>query len=324
MRRSFQKTVAEILCLALMICWCVELGTGQQTSYAQKLGYPAKTKLLILHADDLGVAHAVDRASFYALGHHNVSSASVIVPAPWLTEVAAWSKVHPGADIGIHVALTSEWEHYRWRPVAPADQVPSLLDPEGYMWATEVLAGKHEDASQAEREIRAQVEWAIKLGIHPTHMDTHMGTVFQTPALYAAYVRIAHEFHLPFMAVRNPLMPRQMRADLTPNDIVLDHVITASARLAPARWMDFYRNALRSMKPGLNEMIVHLGYDNAELEAITENHPDWGAAWRQRDFNAVTSPEFKMLLRENDIVLVPWRSLEKIMTGQGRRAQTTK
>lgn len=289
------------------------LGLAQHPNYAQRLGYPADAKLVILHADDLAVAHAADQATFYALDHHDVSSASVIVPAPWLSEVAAWRKAHSGADIGIHVALTSEWEHYRWRPVAPADHVESLLDPEGYMWATETVAGKHENAAQAEREIRAQIQWAMKLGIRPTHMDTHMGTVFQTPALYAAYVRVAHQFHLPFMAVRNPHMPPQMVADLRPNDIVLDHVITASASLAPARWMDFYRHAIESMKPGLNEIIVHLGYDNAELEAIMENHPAWGAAWRQREFNTVTSPEFKRLLRENHIILVGWKDLKRAM-----------
>jgi predicted glycoside hydrolase/deacetylase ChbG (UPF0249 family) len=310
MKRAFHIEVAATLCMLLV--GSARMAVAQRPSYAQRLGYPANAKLLILHADDLGVAHAVDQASFRALEHRDVSSASVIVPAPWLTEVAAWAKVHPAADIGIHVALTSEWEYYRWRPVTPEDEVPTLLDSEGYMWNTEMLAGKHENASPAEREIRAQVQWAIKLGIHPTHMDTHMDTVFQTPALYAAYVRVAHEFHLPFMAVRNPRMPAQMRADLSPNDIVLDRTITASASLPPAHWMNFYRNALEHMKPGLNEMIVHLGYDNAELEAITVNHPAWGAAWRQRDFNAVTGSQFRKLLQQNHIVLVTWKALAKV------------
>lgn len=321
MRRAFHAAWAGILWLIFVICACAGGAVGQQRSYAQRLGYSANAKLLILHADDLGVAHAVDRASFYALERHDVSSASVIVPAPWLSEVATWWKAHPTADLGIHVALTSEWEHYRWRPVASVNEVPSLFDPEGYLWTTELLAGRRENAAEAEREIRAQVQWAINLGIRPTHMDTHMGTVFQTPALYAAYVRVAHEFHLPFMATRYPPMPPQMRADLAPNDIVLDRVISASAALSPAHWMDFYRSALQNMKPGLNEMIVHLGDDNAELEAITRNHPDWGARWRRRDFEAVSSPEFRMLLQQNHIVLVRWRSLENLVSGKGGNDQ---
>jgi chitin disaccharide deacetylase len=319
MTRWSHTAVAKIFWLTVVSCTSAVAGSAQQRNNAQRLGYAANAKLLILHADDLGVAHAVDRASFYALARHDVSSASVIVPAPWLTEVAAWRKAHPNADIGIHVALTSEWKHYRWRPVAPVDQVPTLLDPEGDMWATEILAGRHENASEAEREIRAQIQWARKLGIRPTHMDTHMGTVFQTPALYAAYVRVAHEFHLPFMAMRNPLMPPQMRADLAPNDIVLDRIVTAGAKLPVTHWMDFYRQALQNMQPGLNEMIIHLGYDNAELEAITEDHPDWGSAWRQRDFNAVTSREFKELLRKYHIVLVSWESLGRLAEGDVQR-----
>ncbi|MGH9397102.1 MAG: polysaccharide deacetylase family protein [Terriglobia bacterium] len=311
--KKLHSIVAKPFCLLALVIFCAGPSQAQQPNYAQRLGYASNAKLLIIHGDDLAAAHSVDQATFKGLTTHALSSASVIVPAPWLTEVAAWSKQHADADIGIHIALTSEWEHYRWRPVAPVDQVPSLLDPEGYMWATAQLAGEHENAAEAYREMREQVEWAERLGIHPTHMDTHMGTVAQTPALYAAYVKVAHEFHLPFMALRPPQMPPQMMADLGPKDIVLDHLITAAADLSPSHWMGFYRHAIQNMQPGLNLMIVHFGYDNAELEAITENHPNWGAAWRQREFNTVTSPEFKRLLKENHIVVVRWKDLQKLM-----------
>src|SRR5271166_448272 len=150
---------------------------AQVKTVAERLGYPADSKLLIMHADDLAVAHSVDAASFDALDQNAVTSASIMVPCPWLTEVAAYAKAHPEADLGLHLTLTSEWKTYRWGPVAPKDQVPSLLDPDGYFYADAFPAASHAKPEEAEREIRAQIDLAMKMGIHPTHLDMHMGTL---------------------------------------------------------------------------------------------------------------------------------------------------
>jgi len=104
---------------------------AQTKTIAERLGHPAHSKLLIIHADDLAVAHSVDAASFDALDKGAISSASVMVPSPWITEVVAYAKAHPNADLGLHLTLTSEWETYRWGSVEPADKVPSLLDSAG-------------------------------------------------------------------------------------------------------------------------------------------------------------------------------------------------
>jgi len=136
-----------------------------------------------------------------------VTSASIIVPGPWLTEVAAYAKAHPDADLGLHLALTSEWKTYRWGSVESKDKVPSLSDPSGYLWPETLPAVRNLKPEEAEREIRAQVERAIGLGIHPTHLDSHMGVLFSTPELFAMYVKVAHEYKLPFLAVRIPDAP---------------------------------------------------------------------------------------------------------------------
>src|SRR2546430_7885366 len=104
---------------------------AQNKTIAERLGYPADAKLLILHADDLAVSHSVDAASFDALDRGAITSASIMVPTPWMTEVAAYAKAHPNADLGLHLTITSEWETYRWGSVASADKVPSLLDADG-------------------------------------------------------------------------------------------------------------------------------------------------------------------------------------------------
>src|SRR5580700_10728112 len=121
--------------VAITLFWLpLTSALGQSKTIAERLGYPADSKLLILHADDLAVAHSVDAASFDALDKNAVASASIMVPCPWLTEVGAYAKNHPDADLGLHLTLTSEWKTYRWGPVESKDKVSSLLDPSGYLW----------------------------------------------------------------------------------------------------------------------------------------------------------------------------------------------
>jgi hypothetical protein len=288
---------------------------AQVKTVAERLGYPANAKLLIIHADDLALAHSVNQASFAALEQKTVTSASVMVPCPWLTEVAAYAKAHPDADLGVHLTLTSEWKTYRWGSVAAGDQVPSLLDPGGYLWADAEVAARHIKPEEAEREIRAQVEGVIKRGIKPTHLDSHMGTLF-APALFPVYVRVAHEYGLPFFMIRFPNAPPQMLTQLRDGDVLLDALAMANERVRPEQWRDYYAGVLRSLKPGLTQLIVHLGYDDAELQAIAVDHPAFGSAWRQRDFEVVTSPEFKKLLEENRIIVVGWRDLQKLLPGR--------
>jgi len=285
---------------------------AQTKSIAERLGYPADAKLVILHADDLAVAHSVDVASFAALDQKAVSSASIMVPCPWLTEVAAYAKAHPDADLGLHLTLTSEWSTYRWGSVAPKDQVPSLLYSDGYFYSDVARVAAHAKPEEAEREIRAQIDLAMKMGIHPTHLDMHMGTLAATPQLYATLVKVGHEYHLPFLAVHVNDARSAMMSLLSPSDVILDSLVMFDPSVPPGQWTASYVKALGSLKPGLHYLIVHLGHDDAELQAITEGHPDYGAAWRQRDFNAVTSPEFKRALEENHIILVGWKDLRRI------------
>ena len=284
--------------------------SAQSKNIAERLGHPADSKLLIVHADDLAVAHSVDSASFDALEKNAVTSASILMPCPWLTEVANYANAHPEADLGLHLDLTSEWNTYRWGPVESKDKVASLLNSAGTFWNQSAPVAAHAKPEEAEREIRAQVERALALGIHPTHLDTHMGSLFSTPALIAAYVKVAHEYHLPFLALR---IPGANLSALSDKDVVLDAIVIANPNLRRDQWKDFYLNAIKALKPGLTEMIVHLGHDDAELQAITVGQEAFGSAWRQRDYDVVTSPEFKQALVENHVILVRWRDLQKLL-----------
>jgi len=222
------------------------------------------------------------------------------------------AKSHPDADLGLHLTLTSEWKTYRWGPVESKDKVPSLLDPSGYLWQDTPLAAKAVKAEEAEREIRAQIERAIAMGIHPTHLDSHMGTLFSRPDLFAVYVKVAREYKLPFLAFIAPSAPTELASVLSKNDVLTDSVVIAGPTLKAGDWKAFYANAIQNLKPGITEIIVHLGYDDAELQAVTVDHVDYGAAWRQRDYDLVTSTDFKKLLSDNHVILIKWKDLKKL------------
>src|SRR5262245_22395806 len=164
---------------------------------------PAAERRLIVHADDLGMSHSVNRASLEALEKGWITSASILVPCPWFPEIAAWAKAHPDADLGIHLALNSEWTTFRWAPLSPRDAVPSLLDPDGYLplLVENAVAVKAKPA-EVEKELRAQIEKARAAGVNITHLDSHMGALFSTEALFGVYRKLAAEYKLPHLVTR--------------------------------------------------------------------------------------------------------------------------
>ncbi|HVF23615.1 MAG TPA: polysaccharide deacetylase family protein [Pyrinomonadaceae bacterium] len=287
---------------------------AQQQTLAERLGYPRDAKLLIVHADDLGMAHAVNAATLKAFETGLVNSGSIMVPCPWLSEIAAYARANPQADLGLHLTLTSEWTHFRWGPVTPKDRVTSLLDKDGYFRLTESEAAQKADPKEVELEIRAQIERAKAMGIVPTHLDSHMGTLYQTKELFDVFMRVAREYKLP-VRVAKEWGPRieVLQASLAPNDVFIDRTLDINQGVAPQDWAKFYTDAIRKLQPGVTEVVIHLAYDDSEMRGATFDHPAWGAAWRQRDFDFFTSDAFRKLLQENQIKLITWRELGKLI-----------
>lgn len=278
---------------------------------AEKLGYSRGTKLLIVHADDVGVTHSVNAATIKALDTGLVNSASIMVPCPWFPEIADYAKAHPDADFGLHLTLTSERVYYRWGPVASKDRVGSLVDENGYFhhdWPRDLLINPKE----VELELRAQIERAYAMGIRPTHLDSHQYRLYENGKLFEVVLRLAHEYKLPVFVVREWFADRPyLESSLTPPDIILDHTVTIPPEVPPEKWAEFYRNALKNLQPGVTEFVIHLAFADDEMKAATRERETWGAAWRQRDFDFFTSQEFRNLLQEQNIKLVTWHELTR-------------
>jgi len=307
--------VLTIVALLLLIATTVQ---AQNKTIAERLGYNADAKLLIVHADDLAMAHSVNDASIKAFATGLVNSGSIMIPCSWLPQIAEFARSNPRADLGLHLTLTSEWKNYRWGPVLAKDRVASLLDDRGYFYLTESEAASHANVKEAEAEIRAQIELARKLGIQPSHLDSHMGTLYQSKELFEALIRVGREHKLPVRISREWLSNRMpyLSSLLKPEDILVDHMISIEPSVTAGGWTQFYTDEIKNLKPGLSEIIVHLAHDDAEMKAMSADHPDWGSAWRQRDFDFFTSGAFRELLKIHNIKLVSWRDIRKLQYGQ--------
>src|SRR5215472_9517144 len=300
--------IFRILLLACLFCTLPARVLAQ--TLVERLGYPPGTKLVVVHADDLGETHSVNAAAIKALEGGTINSASLMVPCPWFPEIADYAKSHPGVDFGLHLTVTSERVYYRWGPVAPADRVPSLVDQNGY-FRHEWEESKDINAKEVEVELRAQIKRALAMGVRPTHLDSHQyRLIMNGKELFDTMRRVAHEYKLPVFVTRDWFADHPyLQESLGTSDIVLDHTVTIEPDVVPEKWSEFYNTALRNLKPGVTEFVIHPGFDDEELRAATRERPTWGSAWRQRDYDFFTSDQFREILTQQNIRLITWREL---------------
>jgi predicted glycoside hydrolase/deacetylase ChbG (UPF0249 family) len=277
-----------------------------QQTLQERLGYSKTTKLLIVHADDLGVAHSEDNASFNALEKGSVSSASIMVPCPWFSEVAAYAAAHPKADLGLHLTLTAEWNYFKWGPMADKQNVPGLVNKNGYFFSSVDSVIKSSNATEVERELRAQIEKAKQAGIDITHLDSHMGTLYSSKDYLQVLLKLGKEYKVPVMLNQQVLM---MSGSAASDNVMLNNIYMETPQDRAKGTDAFYTNILNSLQPGVNLIIIHAANDDSEMQAVTVDHPDYGAAWRQADVNFFTSETCKKLLQQNGIQLITWREI---------------
>lgn len=296
------------------------MGTGtsaqvKETISAQ-LGYPPDARLLIVHADDVGVTQAENAATISAHEMGAITSSSMMVPCPWFPEIAAYARRHPETDFGLHLTLTAEWNYYKWGGVAPSDKIPSITNDSGYFYESERAVIEKANLAEVEKELRAQIDKALFFGISPTHLDSHMNTLYDTPEFFNLYLKVAKAYRIP------AFVPVNWLGDSAVRKMARDYPITANAiqmdqDVPIQQWQETYDRAIKKLKPGLNVLVVHLAFDNDEMKAVTAGKDNWwDAPWRQRDYDYVTSRRFKELLRENNIRLVTWNQIKKVMYPQ--------
>jgi hypothetical protein len=286
-------------------------------TWAEKLGYPSDKIVLMLHADDIGMCYEANQAAKDYLTNGHIQSAAMMVPCPWFNEIAGWYKEHPQFDMGLHLAMNSEWKWYRWGPVAGQDKVPGMCDSDGYLWRGVLDTAMHASGEEIEAEIRAQVERAISRGIRPSHIDTHMGTLYARLDYTRAYLKVAEEYRIPAMVIElTPPVVAKFRKQGYP---ITEQSIKELAGYSLPKLDDFHATLdgksyedkkekffeqVRAMSPGLNEIIFHPSVLTEGLKHIT-------GSWQQRAWEAqmFSDPQVLAFFEREGIVFTNWKEI---------------
>lgn len=308
---------------------------AQQTNtYAELLGYPKGARVVIMHIDDLGMSYDSNLGSIEAMTKGVANSCSVMMPCPWVPGFVRFLKENPKIDAGLHLTLTSEWRDYRWGPLSGKSVTPGLVDKEGAMWRGVGDVVKHASAEEVELEIKAQVERAKNMGFEPTHLDSHMGTLFATPAYVERYVKTGIEYQIPVMfpGGHNTLIAQGIKATGTTMEMtravgkklwdaglpVLDDLHNDSYSWKPSPEIaaddkklqkyktDLYIDALKQVKPGITMVIMHCTNTTEVFEHISDSGPT-----RRGDYLAMMDPRLKKYIQDSGIILTTWREMKE-------------
>lgn len=289
-------------------------------TWAEKLGYPAGKKVIMLHADDIGMCKEANIAAEAQLVSGHIQSAAVMMPCPNADEFILWAKANPKMDVGLHLTLTSEWKNYRWGPVTNDDEVKSLIDPDDKLWHEVPDVVAHASAEHVEKEIRSQIEKSIALGYRPDHIDTHMGTLFAHPNYIRAFFNVAQEYGIPANAIdiSNPKVAGTFKAAGYPmNDEIiqiandyklpkLDFFTSAPKADTYEEKIENFKELIRSLDAGMTEIIFHPSVDTENLRSIT-------GSWQQRVWEAkmFSDPDLIQFFKDEGIIFTNWKEIMK-------------
>ena len=313
---------------------------SQELTYSERLGFPKGSKVIILHIDDVGMSWDSNQGAIEAMENGVANSLSIMMPCPWVPGFVHYMKEHPNVDAGLHLTLTSEWKDYRWPPLSGRPAVPGLVDQEGALWRSVELVAQNASPDEVETEIREQVRRAREMGFEPTHLDSHMGTLFATLEFIERYVKVGIETKIPVMfpgghatmITKTSGVPAEWNEPLkaTGKRIwdaglpVLDDIHNISydfeypkdenlsdeqlQKLATAQYIE----TMRQLKPGLSMVIMHC---TAPSEVF--KHIGTSGRVRKADMLAMTDPAFRKFLKDEKIILTTWRELKQLRQKAG-------
>lgn len=311
-----EKFVLQTVFVLLILLLNFNSASAQEKmTNAEKLGFPKGKKVLLLHCDDAGMCTEANAGVQNYIKSGDIISAAVMMPCKNAEEMVAWAKKHPISDIGVHLTLTSEWKTYRWSTLTDIKKVGGLIDPEGKMWRDVPEVVQHATPKEVETEIHAQIDKMLKMGLKPSHIDTHMGTLYGSAEFAKVFFETAVKYNIPANAIDlsnkevadfyraagypinnemleildNYPLPKLDNFGSVPDGKTYDEIKTRFFKL------------VNSLKPGITEIIFHPAVYSESLKTIT-------GSWNQRNAEAklFSDPEVKKFFAENGIIITTW------------------
>ena len=322
MRPARKRTNHVLLAVLPILLTMHDTAGGEARSLAERLGYKATDKLLIVNGDDAGMCHAANVATIECLEKGLMRSSTIMVPCPWFPEIAAYARQNPDKDFGVHLCHTAEWTKYRWGPVADRAQVPGLVDADGYLWRSVEEVYAHAEPEEALIEARAQIKRALAAGIDITHLDSHMGTLQLNPEFFKVYVQLAIEFDLPLRMASQDTMARfgqpELRTQVAGRGIVFpDYFVYEELKDENKDVRTFWLNIVRNLKPGVTELYIHAALPTDEMKTISGS---WST--RAQEYEVFThNQEMKRLVADEKIILIGYRPLRDLQRSERKRAE---
>jgi predicted glycoside hydrolase/deacetylase ChbG (UPF0249 family) len=298
--------------------------TEKKITNAEKLGFPEGKKVILLHCDDAGMCDEANTAIKHYFETGDLRSTAVMVPCPYAMDLVEWAKKQESPDVGIHLTLTSEWKSYRWGPVSDPAKVPGLIDSEGKMWHDVPDVVTHASASEVETEVRAQIDKVLAAGFTPTHIDTHMGTLYGSAEYLKVFLKIAKEYNLPANAIdlSDSVIAENFRKEGYPITgevvgLLNQYPLPKLDNFSSVPNGDSYENKrnkffelVKSFNPGLTEIIFHPSVETENLKTIT-------GSWQQRVWESrlFSDPVVKKFFEDNGIIITTWREIMRRYKG---------
>ena len=277
------------------------------------LGYEPTDKLLIIHADDVGLCESVNSATFESFKNESISSAAVMLTTREIDEVANFSINNPNFDMGIHLTVTSEWKYHKWGGVLKNNDISSILNSKNHLYWNKRKFTKNGKLNEIRKELQAQIDLGISMGFNPSHIDSHEGALFFDPDIFRLYLDLAKENDLLAFVPIQASVHFDRNFEKPKHAIIIDqfHMLPEGTEINEIK--KYYFEVIENLKPGLSQIIIHLGKDEEELRKITVDHPNFDYRWRQLDFDIFNSDEFKSHLKENNIKIITWKDLKKLI-----------
>ena len=280
---------------------------------SQILGFNPSDKLLIIHADDLGLCESVNSATFESFKNRAISSASVMMTTDEINEVASFSNTNQNYDMGIHLTVTSEWKLHKWGGILNNEDIPSILNKKNHLYWNKRKFTKNGKLDEIRKELQAQIDLGKSMGINPSHIDSHEGALFFDPDIFKLYLDLAKENDLLAFVPIQASVHFDENFKKPKHAIIIDQFHMLPEGINVSEIKDYYFNVIKNLEPGLSQIIVHLGKDEEELREITIDHPNFDYRWRQLDFDVFNSIDFKDHLKKHNIKIINWKDLKKLI-----------